>query len=79
MPHEHVCWISERPDRLRYDTKGRLHSVDGPALSYPDGWSAYCWKGVRVDPSYLEKPEQIALSTIDAIIDPVERNCLIDI
>ena len=79
VPHEHVCWISERSERLRYDAKGRLHCVDGPALRYPDGWSAYCWKGVRVDPSYLEQPEQITVSTIDAIIDPVERNCLIDI
>ena len=79
VPHEHVCWISERPDWLRHDAKGHLHCVDGPALRYPDGWSTYCWKGVRVDPSYLEDPEQITLSTIDAIIDPVERNCLIDI
>ena len=74
-----MCWISERSERLRYDAKGRLHCVDGPALRYPDGWSAYCWKGVRVDPAYLEQPEQITVSTIDAIMDPVERNCLIDI
>jgi hypothetical protein len=79
VPHERVCWISERPDRLRYDAKGRLHCVDGPALRYPDGWSAYCWKGVQVHPSHLEDPEQISLSTIDAIIDPAERNCMIDI
>src|SRR5262245_59764611 len=36
LPHEHVCWLSERPSRLCADSRGRLHSPNGPALKYPD-------------------------------------------
>ena len=34
VPHEHVCWISERPRILRTDARARLHCADGPALQY---------------------------------------------
>ena len=34
VPHEHVCWISERPRILRTDARGRLHCPDGPALQF---------------------------------------------
>jgi len=41
VPHEHVCWVSERPNQLCTDARGRLLCPDGPVLRYPDGWSAY--------------------------------------
>ena len=34
----------------------RLHAADGPAVSYPDGWSAYAWKGVLVPRWIIERP-----------------------
>jgi hypothetical protein len=79
VPHQHVCWISDRPDLLRIDATGRLHSPTGPALRYRDGWSAYVWKGVEVPAWTIEHPEQITLSNIADTFDPVLRNCLIDI
>jgi hypothetical protein len=79
IPHEHVCWISERPRRLHTDASGRLHCPDGPALSYPDGWSVYAWKGVRVAAWVIEHPERITRSIISDTFDPVLRNCLIDV
>lgn len=45
VPHAHICWISERPTRLKLDAQGRLHATDEPALSYADGWSLHATSG----------------------------------
>ena len=79
VPHEHVCWISERPNIVRTDAKARLHCADGPALQYRDGWSAYVWKGVEVPAWTIEHPEQITRSVLANTFDPVLRNCMIEI
>jgi hypothetical protein len=79
VPHQHVCWLSERPRILRSDSRGRLHCADGPALEYRDGWSVHAWKGVEVPAWAIEHPERITLATLADTFDPVLRNCLIEI
>jgi hypothetical protein len=79
VPHAQVCWISERPNRLHTDVRGRLHCHDGPAISYPDGWCAHAWKGVQVPAWVIEHPETITLWSIANTFDPVVRNCMIEI
>jgi hypothetical protein len=79
VPHEHVCWISEQPSRLCADNRGRLHSADGSALTYRDGWSVHAWKGVEVPGWMIEHPERITVDTIADAFDPVQRNCMIEI
>jgi hypothetical protein len=79
VPHERVCWVSERPKLLRTDASARLHCPDRPALQYPDGWSFYAWKGVEVPAWVIEHPERITPDTISDQIDPVLRNCMIEI
>ena len=64
VPHEHVCWIAERPETLCTDTHGRLHCADGPALRYRDGWSVYSWKGVRTPAWIIAHPERITRARI---------------
>jgi hypothetical protein len=79
VPHEHTCWIAERPDTLLTDTRGRLHCADGPALRYRDDWSVYAWKGVEVPAWMIEHPQWITPSKIGKMFDPVMRNTMIDI
>jgi hypothetical protein len=69
LPHEHICWISERTCRVKQDARWRLHCEDGPAVAYPDGWTLYYWHGIRVAPEIIERPETITVAAIDA-----ERN-----
>jgi hypothetical protein len=47
-PYERVVILTERPVALHRDSLGRLHHGDGPALSYPDGWSLYAWRGMPI-------------------------------
>lgn len=79
MPHETICWISERPDRLCADARGRLHCQDGAAVSYRDGWCAFAWKGVQVPAWAIEHPETITPWSIANTFDPMLRNSLIEI
>jgi Domain of unknown function (DUF6745) len=79
VPHEHVCWLSHRPDRLEVDANNRLHSGKGPALGYRDGWTAHAWKGVIVPRWIIERPELISVRTIGSAVDPQVRRCMIDI
>jgi hypothetical protein len=79
VPHEHACWICEQPELIRVDGQGLLHSAEGPALRYGDGWSVWAWKGVQVPAWAIEHPEHISISTLDCTLDPVLRRCLIEI
>ena len=79
IPHQRVCWLSERHDTLALDINGRLHCKTGPAIRYPDGWSLYSWKGVAVPRWMIENPEQITTWKIERESNPILRHCMIDI
>jgi hypothetical protein len=77
--HEHTCWLAQRPDILRGDAAGRLHSANGPALRFPDGWSVWAWKGVEVPRWMIGQPEKITLACIDGETNVQVRCCMIEI
>lgn len=79
QPHERTCWLAERPNLLRGDTRDRLHDANGPALRFPDGWSVWAWKGVEVPRWVIEQPEAITLASIDDESSVQVRRCLIEI
>ena len=54
LPHEKICWVSERHNILRRDDRGRLHCETGPALAYPDGLAVHAWHGIRVPAGWIE-------------------------
>ena len=79
QPHLHTCWLAERPNLLRGDAGGRLHSASGPALRYPDGWSVWAWKDVEVPSDIIEQPDTITLASIDGESNVQVRRCMIEI
>ncbi len=78
IPHKYICWISEPPQALQTDARGRLHSDSGPALQYRDGWSVYGWKGVEVPARIIERPWEITQADIDRASDIHVRRCMIE-
>jgi uncharacterized protein DUF6745 len=57
LPHQKLCWVSERHNILNRNDRRRLHCTNGPALAYPDGWSIWAIDGVRVDEQIIMRPE----------------------
>ncbi len=78
VPHRHICWVSEPPQLLKTDERGRLHSASGPALQYRDGWAIYAWKGVEVPARVIERPAQITPADIERAVDIHVRRCMIE-
>ncbi len=79
QPHEHTCYLAERPNVLRADTSDRLHDACGPALRFPDGWSVWAWKGVEVPRWIIEQPEKITPAAIEEEKNVQVRRCMIEI
>lgn len=48
LPYETVCFVSERPVAIHMK-KDRLHSAEGPALEYGDGFAVWALNGVRMN------------------------------
>jgi hypothetical protein len=57
-PHRRFVMVSDRPLRISRDERGRLHSEDGPAVVWRDGWGVYAWHGVRVSANVIETPAE---------------------
>lgn len=54
LPHQGICWVTERHNILARDDQGRLHSTSGPAVAYPDGWAVYAVHGE----SYMKEVQE---------------------
>lgn len=52
--YDYFAVLVERPNRLERDQLGRLHNPTGAAMSWADGFSIYCWHGVRVPSDLIE-------------------------
>lgn len=51
--------LTERPRIIKRDNQGRLHSLEGPALQYPDGDAIYAVQGTRVPAEWIEERETL--------------------
>lgn len=79
LPCDFICWLSDRPVEVNCDSNERLHSANGPALRYGDGWQTFAWKNVPVPEFAIQNPSAIELSHIaNAEVGP-QRRSLIEI
>ena len=78
LPHQNICWVSERHHILSRDDRGRLHCDTGPACAYPDGWAIYAVHGVRVPRYVIEELAQIDVVRIGAETNAEVRRVMIE-
>jgi hypothetical protein len=74
-----VCWLCERPAAIAVDERGRLHSTDGPALTYRDGWSIWAYHGIELWEDAVMRPETIVFDTILQCRNVERRRALIEL
>lgn len=67
-----VVVLTERPNHLSRDDRGRLHCETGAAIRWPDGWGVYAWHGVRV-------PEDVILRPHDLSVERIEKETNVEI
>jgi hypothetical protein len=64
MPFKGMVIACERPSVINLDDRGRLHSFDGPALAFRDGYGVWASHGVRVPQVVIEAPETLTAQQI---------------
>lgn len=78
IPMTDCCIVSERHSSLYRDAEGRLHSLEGPAIAYPDGYELYFIHGIRMDKRIVMEPETITTDEILATENVEVRRVLTD-
>ena len=78
LPLDSVAVVAERPDTARRDGHDLPHAVDGPALTWPDGFGVWAWHGVPVPRDLMEAPERVTVERIEAEPDPEVRLAMIE-
>jgi hypothetical protein len=71
-PHRDFLLVCERPREIHLEAVSaaaqpsqRLHRTDGPALSWPDGWSVHAVHGRLVPGWIIEHPEELTVQHIE--------------
>jgi hypothetical protein len=77
-PYERVAILTERPVALHRDNLGRLHHGDGPALSYPDGWSMHAWRGMPIPPDVVVRLPSLTAHEIRAETNAEMRRVMVE-
>jgi hypothetical protein len=53
-PLETAAIICDRPEFIHVDAEGRLHSPDGPAMRFRDGFCIFAWHGELIPRLWIE-------------------------
>jgi hypothetical protein len=64
QPREGFVLMCDRAGELHIDEEGRLHSIDGMAMKFRDGWGVWSLNGVQVDEQIVMTPDAQTLSQI---------------
>lgn len=76
-----ICVITDRHTILSVDDRGRLHSENGPAAAYADGFQIHAWHGVTIPATkthIIENPSAITVQQIESETNSEIRRVMID-
>jgi hypothetical protein len=79
FPFQGVCFVCDRPSVLRLDAHGRLHSLEGPAMAFTDGYTLHAIHGVVVPAAIVERPDSITVEMIDAAQNAEVRRVMVEL
>lgn len=77
-PFAEIVFVSAPPLSVRTNEEGRLHSTEGPALAYKDGYCVYSVNGVTVNEKTAVSPETMTVEEIDAEINLEVRRIMME-
>lgn len=62
---EALVFACDRPTEIRIDDRRRPHNMQGPAITFADGFKAFAVEGVAIDREIVEHPEKITAEQIN--------------
>jgi hypothetical protein len=73
-----VAFICGRPEYIKRDGSNRLHSADGPAIRWSDGYSNYSWHGVTIPAKLVDAPDEITKEDLIQEDNAEVRRCYME-
>ena len=73
------CIVSELPSKILRNSSNKLHSEEGSAIEWRDGFGMYFWNGTRIPKDWILSKESITKSTIASEVNIERRRCLMEI
>ena len=58
-PWDGICFVSDRPRKVKFDAERRLHNETGKAVEYSDGWGVSSWHGTQVPDEWLTEKHKL--------------------
>jgi hypothetical protein len=77
FPFKNLCILVDSPRRVQLQD-GVIHSEDGMAVEYSDGWGIYALEGVRLPGKVVMEPDKLTLDEIEAEGNAEVRRIMID-
>lgn len=77
--YEDVVVFQDRPETIKFDDQKRLHSEDGPAIAYSDGYAIYSWHGVVIPSEWIEAKKELTAKEALSWPNIEQRRCACEI
>ena len=63
-PNKDFIMVCDRPTEINRDGSGRLHSENGMAIRWIDGWGLWMWHGTKVSEKIIMRSQEITREEI---------------
>lgn len=76
---EEFCIVSNLPDKIKRDGRGRLHCEESSAIHFRDGFEIFYWHGTEVKKHWIDDKKSITKKEILSEENAEKRRCLREI
>src|SRR3990172_7694069 len=76
--HREFAICAEPHNTISRDTRDRLHSDNGPAISWSDHTGLWFWHGIQIEQYIIENPETITVSKVIEETNAEIRRIMLD-
>jgi hypothetical protein len=63
-PYDGICFVSEKPIEVHWNSDNVLHNENGKSVAYADGYGIYSFNGVSVPREWIEDKENLRADTV---------------
>ena len=75
--YEGICFVSDKPELIKFNEEKVLHNENGPSVRWRDGFSLYSWNGTKVPATWIT--EGVDVKTALTWDNAEQRRCACEI
>ncbi|MCA9801594.1 MAG: hypothetical protein KC777_06385, partial [Cyanobacteria bacterium HKST-UBA02] len=75
---ENICFVGSYPEESVFDETLSFHNLEGPAISFADGYKIYAVTGIVAARRHVEDPESLTAAEIESVTNASLRRLLME-